>query len=116
METDQNEFVNPFATEVNTLGDPISQFMEIVPSENPSSGDPTELYLPGLVIHMVPQPRIVHKSLWNGCGFQERKRCHKAYIADRENFKDIVVSPSMFLDHLPWRYHKEILANFSLFY
>ncbi|XP_015887067.3 uncharacterized protein LOC107422170 isoform X2 [Ziziphus jujuba] len=102
-ETDPNEFLNPFATEVNALGDSMSQFMETVPSVNLSSGDPPELYLPGLVIHMVPQPRSVHKSLQNGCGFRARERCHKAYIADRESFKDIIVSPSMFLDHLPWR-------------
>ncbi|KAH7521425.1 hypothetical protein FEM48_Zijuj07G0031800 [Ziziphus jujuba var. spinosa] len=106
-ETDPNEFLNPFATEVNALGDSMSQFMETVPSVNLSSGDPPELYLPGLVIHMVPQPRSVHKSLQNGCGFRARERCHKAYIADRESFKDIIVSPSMFLDHLPWSLRTE---------
>lgn len=114
IESDPDELINPFATETSTSDDPISQFMETVPSGNPSSGDPPELYLPGVVVHIVPQPRNCQESQRNGFGVKEKAICHKAYIADRESFKDIVVEPSMFLDHLPWRYHKGIL--FYIFY
>lgn len=103
IESNPDEFINPFARETNTLDDPISQFMETVPSENPSSGDPAELFLPGVIVHIVPQPRSNHKSRQNGFGVKEKAPRHEAYIADRESFKDIVVSPSMFVDHLPWR-------------
>nr|XP_023928217.1 sn1-specific diacylglycerol lipase beta isoform X4 [Quercus suber]XP_023928218.1 sn1-specific diacylglycerol lipase beta isoform X4 [Quercus suber]XP_023928219.1 sn1-specific diacylglycerol lipase beta isoform X4 [Quercus suber] len=106
IEIDDGEFTNPIATTVNTRDDPISQFMETVPrSENGSAGDPPELYLPGLVIHMVPHQRSSHTSLWKCCTVLEKAQSYKAYIANRESFKDIIVSPSMFLDHLPWRCH-----------
>lgn len=106
VESAPDELSNPFATEANAY-DPVSEFMETVPtSENVSAGNPPELYLPGLIIHMVPQPRNFHMSLWKGRGFLERENGYKAYIANRKSFKDIIVSPSMFLDHLPWRYHK----------
>ncbi|XP_062170601.1 uncharacterized protein LOC133876341 isoform X2 [Alnus glutinosa] len=104
IEIDNHEFTIPFATNINTLDDPISQFMETVPrSENTSAGDPPEMFLPGLVIHIVPHQRSLHISLCEGCAVQEKTRSYKAYIANRESFKDIIVSPSMFLDHLPWR-------------
>lgn len=104
IEIDDGEFTNSIATTVNTRDDPISQFMETVPrSENGSAGDPPELYLPGLIIHMVPHQRGSHTSLWKCCTVLEKAQSYKAYIANRESFKDIIVSPSMFLDHLPWR-------------
>ncbi|KAM3702616.1 hypothetical protein ACB098_04G037800 [Castanea mollissima] len=109
IEIDDGEFTNPIATTVNTRDDPISQFMETVPSsENGSAGDPPELYLPGLIIHMVPLQRSSHTSLWKCCTVLEKAQSYKAYIANRENFKDIIVSSSMFLDHLPWRCHYAI--------
>ena len=83
--------------------------METVPrSENTSAEDPPEMFLPGLVIHVVPHQRSLHISLREGCTMQE-KASYKAYIANRESFKDIIVSPSMFLDHLPWRYYNRVL-------
>ncbi|XP_042491710.1 uncharacterized protein LOC122071424 isoform X7 [Macadamia integrifolia] len=83
---------------------PESQFMDVVPSSSDVPvGDPKEVFLPGLVIHIVPQQRRSLLPLWRGWRVQEDEHCHRAYIANRENFKDIVVSPSMFLDHLPWR-------------
>lgn len=85
----------------------MSQFIDSVPtSENQSADDPPEMYLPGFVIHIVPdqkRPQTDFKISWRT---QERGKCYRAYVANRESFKDIIVSPSMFLDHLPWRYAK----------
>ncbi|XP_030493158.2 uncharacterized protein LOC115709247 isoform X2 [Cannabis sativa] len=104
VESEQNEFSNPFVREINRINDPVSEFMESVrSSESASAGNPPEMYLPGRLIHVVPQTSSFHMSLWKGQGIQEREKSYKAYVANRESFKDIVVSPSMFLDHLPWR-------------
>lgn len=107
VEIDNAEFINPFALDVHSIDDPVCQFIDTVPnSENQSAGDPPEMYLPGLLIHIVPEqkrPQTDLKTYWR---VQERGKCHRAYIANRESFKDIIVSPSMFLDHLPWRYGK----------
>lgn len=101
----QNSFTNCFAADINSLDDPISQFMEAVPrSENGSAGDRPEMFLPGLVIHIVRQQKSIRMPLCNGLRFQKSSQSCEAYIANRESFKDIIVSPSMFLDHLPWRY------------
>ncbi|BBG93528.1 lipase class 3 family protein, partial [Prunus dulcis] len=106
IQSDHDEFTNPFSNDVISNHDPVSQFMESVPrSESLTSRDPPEMYLPGLVIHIVPQPRSFDMPQCRGCAVQETTQCHKAYIANRESFKDIIVSPSMFLDHLPWRCH-----------
>ena len=105
IETRPDELTNPFADEISTCDDPVSEFLETVPTcENTSARNSPEMYLPGLIIHMVPQPAHCHLPLWTGLGFQERLNGYKAYVANRESFKDIIVSPSMFLDHLPWRY------------
>ncbi|XP_027363289.1 uncharacterized protein LOC113870922 isoform X2 [Abrus precatorius] len=108
VEIDNAEFTNPFAIDARSIDDPVSQFIDTVPnSENPSADDPPEMYLPGLVIHVVPeqkspQPQTDLQTSWR---MQERRKCYRAYLANRESFKDIIVSPSMFLDHLPWRCH-----------
>ncbi|WJZ87987.1 hypothetical protein VitviT2T_007327 [Vitis vinifera] len=102
-----DSFCNPFAeitADIIPSDDPVSEFMEAVPSsDNVSAGDPHDIFLPGLIIHIVPQQRSFHLPLWKGCRIQEKAPSYKAYISDRERFKDIIVSPSMFLDHLPWR-------------
>ncbi|XP_068491448.1 uncharacterized protein [Phaseolus vulgaris] len=99
---DNAKFTNAFAKDARSIDDPVSRFIDTVPdSENPSSNDPPELYLPGFVIHIVLEKRRSQSDLRT----QESDNCYKAYVADRENFKDIIVSPSMFLDHLPWRCH-----------
>lgn len=100
IEIDDDDFSNPYASDhANQQDDPVSQFMDIVPnSENPPISDPHEMFLPGLVIHMVPEKRNFGMLSWQG------KQSYKALIVDRECFKDMVVSTSMFLDHLPWRY------------
>ncbi|XP_058008607.1 uncharacterized protein LOC131183002 [Hevea brasiliensis] len=104
---DDDSFENPFhneAANVNAVDNPVSQFLETVPgSENGSAGDPPEMFLPGLVIHLVPEQRNDNVPLWKSWRFQERAQHYNAYIANREDFKDIVVSPNMFLDHLPWK-------------
>lgn len=104
-----NEFINPFhdiSAEINRLGDSVSQFMESIhKSENVLAGNPIEMFLPGLVIHVVPQQKSLDMPLWTSWRKQQSAQSYKAFIANRESFTDIVVSPSMFLDHLPWRYH-----------
>jgi hypothetical protein len=61
-DTDNDNFENPFydnASVINSLDDPVSQFLEIFPrSENGSARDHAKMFLPGLVIHMVPQQRL----------------------------------------------------------
>ncbi|CAK7348947.1 unnamed protein product [Dovyalis caffra] len=111
-DTDDDNFENPFydsSAVVKSLDDPVSQFLETIPrSENGSAGDHAEMFLPGLVIHMVPQQRHNSMPLWKGWRLQESSRNYRAYLANRDVFKDIVVSPSMFFDHLPWRCHNAL--------
>jgi len=61
-DTDNDNFENPFydnASVINSLDDPVSQFLEIFPrSENGSARDNAKMFLPSLVIHMVPQQRL----------------------------------------------------------
>uniref|UniRef100_A0A803NA71 Fungal lipase-like domain-containing protein n=1 Tax=Chenopodium quinoa TaxID=63459 RepID=A0A803NA71_CHEQI len=88
----------------NPDDDPVSRFMEAVPSSvRRSPGDPPELFLPGLVIHLIRRQRGINIPLLKGWGAQESEPPYRAIIADRQNFKEILISPYMFLDHLPWR-------------
>ncbi|XP_060179453.1 uncharacterized protein LOC132609483 isoform X1 [Lycium barbarum] len=102
-----NRFNSPFNCSTSgssPFGDPLTEFMEAVPSsQNKSSLSIPELYLPGLVIHIVPQKDGLHQPLWKRLRTWERSCRFRAYVAKREAFKDIIVSPYMFLDHLPWR-------------
>ncbi|GLU01082.1 hypothetical protein SLE2022_184080 [Rubroshorea leprosula] len=102
IKIDDDDCTNPFASHhANQKDDPVSQFMDIVPNcENQPISDPHEMFLPGLVIHLVPEKRNFGMLSWQG------KQSYKAFIVDRECFKDMVVSTSMFLDHLPWRCHQ----------
>lgn len=79
--------------------------------ESPSADYPTqpadivelkEMFLPGMIIHIIPE-HTDNAPLWRLCIPYGVEGAHRAYVANRENFKDIVVSPYMFLDHLPWR-------------
>ena len=63
-------------------------------------GEMVEMFLPGLVIHIVPEQQST--SLWRWT-VQHKKDGFRALLANREEFKDIIVTPYMFLDHLPWR-------------
>lgn len=105
-----DDFTNPFydASPANVNlppGDPVSEFMDVVPSSvSGPARDVPEVFLPGLVIHIQPQKNSFQMPLskWWRTTHKESSK-YKAFIADRESFKDIIVSPSMFLDHLPWR-------------
>ncbi|XP_048500532.1 uncharacterized protein LOC104893624 isoform X4 [Beta vulgaris subsp. vulgaris] len=98
------DVTDSFLPDENHVDDPVSRFLEAVPSSvTRSTGDPPEIYLPGLVIHLIRRQRGISFPLWKGWGPQEREPPYKAIIANRENFKEILVSPYMFLDHLPWR-------------
>ncbi|XP_050235697.1 uncharacterized protein LOC126685774 isoform X2 [Mercurialis annua] len=105
-DTDNGIFENLYnePSVVNPLDNPVSQFFETVP-QRWSSGDPPEMFLPGLVVHMVPKGRNTSLPLWKSWRSQESGLNYNACLAKREDFKDIVVSPNMFLDHLPWRCH-----------
>lgn len=48
VEINNAEFSNPFASDVHSRDDPVSQFIDYVrTSENQSTDDPPEMYLPG---------------------------------------------------------------------
>ncbi|KAK1379270.1 Sn1-specific diacylglycerol lipase beta [Heracleum sosnowskyi] len=102
-----HSFINPFyESSAEIIEDPVSQFIEDVPSaEKPSPEDIPDLFLPGLVIHIVPERQNNETTLWKLWKAQENECSYRAYIANKDSFKDIVVSPTMFLDHLPWRCH-----------
>ncbi|CAN6276109.1 unnamed protein product [Urochloa humidicola] len=91
--------------------------VRIIPIDGPDSGfkehstacreipvEPPEMFLPGLIVHIVRQRRSLF-PLWQCWNIQENEPPYKAVLAKRENFRDIAVTPSMFTDHLPWRCH-----------
>lgn len=96
--------------EFSNSDDLVSQIIEAVEgSENENSTENfSEMYLPGLLIHIVPEERRFTLPFLNSLRCQAVTDDYKAYVASRENFKDISVSPSMLLDHLPWRYTSNI--------
>jgi hypothetical protein len=70
---------------------------------------PAEMFVPGLIIHLVLEESYAAASMWNS-SFRllmrqqsNKKPQYRAILKDRESFRNIVVSPSMFLDHMPWR-------------
>ncbi|KAG8054329.1 hypothetical protein GUJ93_ZPchr0001g31284 [Zizania palustris] len=72
-----------------------------------SEGQSSEVYLPGLIIHIVPIKNGTspfQKTSVTCCRSHKNKR-YKALVANRQDFMDLVVTPHMFLDHLPWRCH-----------
>lgn len=64
-----------------------------------------EVYIPGLVIHIIRIRKNI-SPMWKSWITTDAEYDYKAFLANRESFKDIVVSPYMFLDHLPWRYYE----------
>ncbi|KAL8104299.1 hypothetical protein AgCh_028501 [Apium graveolens] len=102
-----HSFIKPFhESSDDIIEDPVSQFIEDVPSaEKPPPEDIPDLFLPGLVIHIVPERHNNETTLWKLWTAQESECSYRAYIANKDSFKDIIVSPTMFLDHLPWRCH-----------
>lgn len=98
----------------NLSENPVMEFMESVPGTgSPSASNQHEMFLPGLIIHIVPtKTSALSFPMWRvwKSGTSET---YKAYISHRENFKDIIVSPSMFLDHLPWRYRLPYIISLN---
>ncbi|KAJ1271624.1 hypothetical protein BS78_06G141500 [Paspalum vaginatum] len=91
--------------------------LQIIPPDGPDSGfkehptshreipvEPPEMFLAGLIVHIVRQRRTLF-PLWKCWSIQENEPPYKAVLAKRENFRDLAVTPSMFTDHLPWRCH-----------
>jgi len=71
---------------------------------------PEEMYVPGLVIHLVKETEPSEQSSMVqtfchgvGCVEESEKAQYSAVLKDRKSFRDIVVSPNMFIDHGPWR-------------
>jgi len=67
-----------------------------------SEGQSPEVYLPGLVVHIVPVKKST-SPLQKTTVTHRKNKSYKAFIANRKDFMDLVVTPRMFLDHLPWR-------------
>ncbi|KAK3162737.1 hypothetical protein QOZ80_1BG0093140 [Eleusine coracana subsp. coracana] len=81
----------------------ISSSNDRIGTTSSSEGQSPEVYLPGLVIHIVPVKKgtsPMQKTVMT----RHKNKSYKALIADRKDFMDLVVTPRMFLDHLPWRY------------
>ncbi|XP_074319737.1 uncharacterized protein LOC141656661 [Silene latifolia] len=99
-----DDFINPFASNEDSVEDPVSEFLERVPSSvRESSDDPSEVFLPGVIIHLIKVHRGLNLPILKGWGVQAKEPPYRAILANRDDFKDIIISPSMFLDHLPWR-------------
>ncbi|CAN1732026.1 Diacylglycerol lipase-alpha [Linum perenne] len=104
IENDIIEGSNHQMITMNTVDDTISQLLAMTPSSDGDSTtetDKQDVFVPGRIIHLVSQLKNDGK-VWN---IVQRTHDYKAYLAKREQFIDIVVSPYMFIDHLPWRCH-----------
>lgn len=63
-----------------------------------------EMFMPGLIVHIVPVNKSSSWHSWDSWGKKVQQGCeHRALIKDRRSFQDLVISASMFLDHMPWR-------------
>jgi hypothetical protein len=66
---------------------------------------PAEMYLPGQVLHILRKEKPAvswSSSFWNTWK-AETKSKYSAVVVDRKEFRDLVISPSMFIDHMPWK-------------
>ncbi|URE04553.1 hypothetical protein MUK42_18956 [Musa troglodytarum] len=70
-----------------------------------SEGRSIEMYIPGLLIHIVRVQKS-NSPMWKSWIVNDSEYDYKAFVANKESFKDIVVSSYMFLDHLPWRVYR----------
>lgn len=84
--------------------DQTSWLLEVPISSVPVSTEPPEMFLPGFIIHIVRESRNI-VPLWKSWIIHDHKPVYRAFVARRESFKDIIVTRSMFIDHLPWRCH-----------
>ncbi|KAL1200329.1 hypothetical protein V5N11_034074 [Cardamine amara subsp. amara] len=117
MQLDEEEFINPYH-DLASEDNPVTQFMETVPTKEGDDEAP-EMFLPGLVIHIVSEGNNMSVPIWRGWTICDVKDGYKAYVANRESFKEIMVSQSMFLDHLPWRCRhamQKVLESRNLFF
>jgi hypothetical protein len=70
---------------------------------------PVEMFIPGLVIHVIRDEKPKSESSWKlSFWYMWRQRSasetkYQAILTDRESFSNIVLSPAMFLDHMPWK-------------
>ncbi|GKB39101.1 hypothetical protein Tco_0884043, partial [Tanacetum coccineum] len=88
---------------VNSRASFVSLFMEAMPSQKEESSENfKEMFLAGTVIHIVPEKKNVDIPLYKRWATPDAQCGYEAYVANREVFKDMIVSPSMFIDHLPW--------------
>lgn len=99
MRQDDEEFINPF----HGMASPHNPVSQIMGTREDDDEEAPEMFLPGLVIHIVPEGNNMSLPIWRGWAFCDATGGYKAYVANRDSFKEIMVSPSMFLDHLPWR-------------
>ncbi|KAH9325410.1 hypothetical protein KI387_005588, partial [Taxus chinensis] len=109
-ENNGNEFCayssESIITQTAMSGDAVSQPIDTNLELNAAEREPVEMYVPGLVIHIVPEAKQNTWPSWRNwkwCHGEDQS--HRAILRHRESFKDVVVSPSMFLDHMPWRVH-----------
>lgn len=94
------------AIENGNSGDSISQPVNTDLCPDVSEEEPVEMFVPGLVIHIVPEAKQTTWPSWKNLNWLHcADTSHRAILRHRESFKDIIVSPSMFLDHVPWRCH-----------
>ncbi|KAJ8504101.1 hypothetical protein OPV22_004987 [Ensete ventricosum] len=82
------------------VDDPLSHVQDL-------EGRSIEMYIPGLLIHIIRVQKS-NSPMWKSWIVNDSEYDYKAYVANKEIFKDIVVSSYMFLDHLPWRCHYAI--------
>ncbi|MCO5583524.1 hypothetical protein L7F22_037435 [Adiantum nelumboides] len=70
--------------------------------------DYREMFMPGLIVHIIPNNQSSSLLSWDFLGKKVQQNCqHHAFIKDRTDFQDLVISTSMFLDHMPWRLTSE---------
>ncbi|XP_042456804.1 uncharacterized protein LOC122041243 isoform X3 [Zingiber officinale] len=84
--------------------DQMAQCFEERTSSVQASTAPPEMYLPGCVVHITYEPKRV-LPFWRSWTVHERDHTFRAFVANRESFRDIRVTSRMFIDHLPWRCH-----------
>ncbi|KAI3818583.1 hypothetical protein L1987_12395 [Smallanthus sonchifolius] len=102
-----NRLSNPFyeSPDAETSRDSVvSQFMQAMPSQKDESSENfREMFLLGTVIHIIPENKSFNTPIYKRWGTPASQCGYEAYVANREAFMDMIVSPSMFIDHLPWR-------------
>ncbi|KAJ1286666.1 hypothetical protein BS78_03G369500 [Paspalum vaginatum] len=104
-EDDSYEFGGGYRS-LHSNNDPelLSAANDNISTVSSSEGQSPEVYLPGLVVHVVPVKKGTSPSQ-KTIVTRHRNKSYKAFIANRKDFTDLVVTPRMFLDHLPWRCH-----------